>query len=254
MKAMILSAGLGTRLGDLTQKTPKGMLPIDGYPILAWIVANLRRQGVTELVMNLHFFPEAITDYFVDGAKFGTSIRYSREAELQGTAGGVREAKAMLEKGGEILVHYGDIVTDQDLEGMLEQHRASNALATLLLHERNMSNSVVAMDESRRITGFLERPSEEERKQLTSNWVNSGICLCSPEIFDHIPSTGVVDLPRDVFIKLVDTGRLFGFPLTGFRCAIDSPERLESTRQAVAEGKICFHPATLDCEVDGSGE
>ncbi|MGB0583357.1 MAG: nucleotidyltransferase family protein [Limisphaerales bacterium] len=246
MKAMILSAGLGTRLGDLTQETPKGMLPIDGYPILAWIVANLRRQGVTELVMNLHFFPESITEYF------GAEIAYSREAELQGTAGGVRDAKALLAGEDEILVHYGDIVTDQNVQEMLVQHRETNALVTLLLHERNKSNSVVAMDESRQITEFLERPSEVERKQLSSSWVNSGICICSPEIFDHIPPAGLVDLPRDVFVKLVDTGRLFGFPLTGFRCAIDSPERLESTRRAVDEGKICFHPATFDCEIDGT--
>lgn len=246
MKAMILSAGLGTRLGDLTQETPKGMLPIDGYPILAWVVANLRRQGVLELAMNLHYFPEVIADYFGDGDRFGARISYSREAELQGTAGGVREARPILEGDSEILVHYGDIVTDQDVQAMLEQHRANKALATLLLHERNKSNSMVALDDSRRITGFLERPSEEERAQLTSTWVNSGICICSQEIFEHIPPAGLADLPRDVFIKLVDTGRLYGFPLTGFRCAIDSPARLEATRGAAAEGKICFHPAEFD--------
>ena len=246
MKAMILSAGLGTRLGDLTQDTPKGMLPIDGYPILAWIIANLRRQGVTQLAMNLHFFPGAITDYFGDGSRFDTRISYSREAELQGTAGGVRDAREFLEGDPEILVHYGDIVTDQNVESMLEYHRTTNALATLLLHERNKSNSIVALDENKRITGFLERPSDDERRKLTSKWVNSGICICSPEIFDHIPLAGLVDLPRDVFINLVDTGRLYGFPLTGFRCAVDSADRLESTRQAVADGKICFHPSTID--------
>ena len=246
MKAMILSAGLGTRLGDLTQDTPKGMLPIGGYPILAWIVANLRRQNVSEFVLNLHYFPEAITEYFGDGSRFGAAFNYSRESELQGTAGGVRDARRFLDGGEEILVHYGDIVTDQDIGSMLAQHRANAALATLLLHERSKSNSIVALDRTNRITGFLERPSEEERAQLSSKWVNSGVCICSPEIFDHIPPTGLVDLPRDVFIKLVDTGRLFGFPLTGFRCAIDSPDRLETTRQALADGKICFHPSEID--------
>jgi mannose-1-phosphate guanylyltransferase len=246
MKAMILSAGLGTRLEELTNDTPKGMLPIDGYPVLAWIIANLRRQNVTELVMNLHYFPESIIDYFGDGSKFGTQINYSREAELQGTAGGVRDARQQLAGAAEILVHYGDIVTDQNVEEMLELHRTNNALATLLIHERNKSNSIVALDKSNRITGFLERPTEEERQQLSSKWVNSGVCICSPEIFDHIPPTGLVDLPRDVFVKLVDTNRLYGFPLSGFRCAIDSPDRLESTRRAAEDGRICFHPAEFD--------
>lgn len=245
MKAMILSAGLGTRLGDLTHDTPKGMLPIDGYPLLGWIVANLRRQGIHELVMNLHFFPESITDYFGDGSAFGVKIDYSPEAELQGTAGGLRDATRFFRGESEILVHYGDIVTDQDFQPMLEQHRRSKALVTLLLHERIKSNSIAALDNENRITGFLERPSEEERSKITSPWVNSGVCICSQEIFDHIPASGSVDFPRDVFIKLVASGRLFGFPLTGFRCAIDSPERLQITRAAVADGKICFHPNNL---------
>lgn len=246
MKAMILSAGMGSRLGGLTSDTPKGMLLIDGYPILAWVVANLVRQGITELVMNLHYFPEAIVDHFGDGSRYGARIEYSREAALQGTAGGLRDARALLAGGSEVLVHYGDIVTDQDFGTMLAAHRRTDAMATLLLHERASSNSIVAMDAERRIVGFLERPSEAERQGLASPWVNSGVCICSEEIFDAIPAEGLADLPRDVFVGQVSSNRLYGFPLGGYRCAIDSPERLEATRAAVAEGRLAFHPAQVD--------
>ncbi len=246
MKAMILSAGLGTRLGRLTSETPKGMLLVDGYPILAWVVANLVRQGITELVMNLHYHPEAIVDHFGDGSRYGARIEYSREAELQGTAGGLRDARRLLDQSSEILVHYGDIVTDQDFGTMRDAHRGADALATLLLHERAASNSIVAMNAERRIDGFLERPSEAERAQLSSPWVNSGVCICSREIFDLIPTRGLVDLPRDVFAPQVESERLYGFPLAGFRCAIDSPERLELTTEAAIERRMAFHPSQVD--------
>lgn len=251
MKAMILSAGLGTRLGGLTSDTPKGMLLIDGYPILAWVVANLVRQGISDLVMNLHYFPEAIVDHFGDGSRYGARIDYSRETELQGTAGGLRDARAMLAGSPEILVHYGDIVTDQDFGAMLDSHRRADALATVLLHERASSNSIVAMDADQRIVGFLERPSEEERKGHASRWVNSGVCICAEEIFGCIPESGLADLPRDVFVKQVESKRMYGFPLGGFRCAIDSPERLEATRAAVAGGELAFHPSQVDREGAG---
>ncbi len=246
MKAMILSAGLGTRLGGLTSETPKGMLLIDGYPILAWVVANLVRQGISDLVMNLHYFPEAIVDHFGDGSRYGARIDYSREAQLQGTAGGVRDARAFLSGSPEMLVHYGDIVTDQDFGLMLASQRRTGALATLLLHERASSNSIVAMNADQQIVGFLERPSEAERKGQASPWVNSGVCICAEEIFEYIPAAGLADLPRDVFAKQVESRRLYGFPLGGFRCAIDSPERLEATRAAVVEGKLAFHPSQVD--------
>ena len=132
---------------------------------------------------------------------------------------------------------YGDVVTDQDLRAMLQFHRERRALATLLLHQRAKSNSVVVLDKEQRITNFLERPSEEARRGIDSTWVNSGICICSPELLDHIPPGVAADLPRDVFVRLVSTGRIFGFPLTGYRCAVDSPERLAEANAALVEGR-----------------
>ena len=110
---------------------------------------------------------------------------------------------------------------------MLKFHREKSAVATLLLHQRTRSNSVVTLDGENRIVGFLERPSEDERRGVVSNWVNSGICLCHPQVLDSIPPGVACDLPRDIFPKLLETGRIFGFALTGKRCAIDSPQRLE---------------------------
>ena len=237
MKALVLSAGYGTRLGDLTREIPKPMLDVNGKPILQWILTNLQRHGFNEIAINLHFRPEQIREYFGDGSNFGLKLTYSVEPELLGTAGAIQNLHSYFADEELFLVHYGDVVTDQNLSAMVESHRAKKAIATLLLHERAKSNSIVSLDSENRVIGFLERPTDEQRKGVASPWVNSGICICSPEVLNWIPAKGASDLPRDVFTKLLTTKRIYGVPLTGFRCAIDSPERLELAKSALRDGR-----------------
>jgi NDP-sugar pyrophosphorylase family protein len=232
---MVLCAGYGTRLGNLTRAIPKPMLPLDGRPLLEYILRHLTRNGFDQIAINLHFLPEMIRDYFGDGSRFGVQLVYSYEAELLGTAGGAKKMESFFSQEGLFLIQYGDVLTDQNLVEMVEFHRTRRALATLLVHQRARSNSVVTLDKEQRIIGFLERPNEEDRTGVSSLWVNSGICICDPEFLDAIPANIPCDLPRDIFPKLVDSGRLYGFPLSGYRCAIDSPERLAEARSALAK-------------------
>ena len=113
MKAMVLCAGYGTRLGDLTKETPKPMLPLLGRPLLSYILAHLRDQGFTEIAVNLHFRPEAVRDYFGDGSRLGVRLTYFSEPELLGTAGGLKNAACFFDHK-PFFVHYGDILTNQD--------------------------------------------------------------------------------------------------------------------------------------------
>ena len=237
MKAMVLCAGFGTRLGEITREIPKPMLPLNGKPMLAYILANLKRHGFDEIVINLHFKPEMIRDFFKDGSSMGMRLTYSHEPELLGTAGGLKKVETFFSGESAFLVHYGDIVTDQDFAAMWRFHQERGASATLLLHQRKGSNSVVTLDNENRIIGFLERPTEETRQGHTSPWVNSGACICTPEVFQQIPANTQCDLPRDIFTKLVGTRSVFGFPLTGYRCAVDSPERLAEAHAALAAGR-----------------
>jgi NDP-sugar pyrophosphorylase family protein len=234
---MVLCAGYGTRLGELTREIPKPMLPLGQQPMLAYLLAHLKQQGFDQIVINLHFKPELIQNHFGDGSRLGLRLVYSHETVLLGTAGGVKKVEPFFRNEPAFLVQYGDIVTDQDFRAMMQFHRERDALVTLLVHQRKKSNSVVTLDDEHRIVGFLERPTDEARQGQTSSWVNSGVCTCSPEILDHIPANGACDLPRDVFSRLVFTRRLFGFPLTGYRCAVDSQERLAEARVALAEAR-----------------
>ena len=242
MKAMVFCAGFGTRLGDLTRDIPKPMLSLGSAPVLSYLLGHLRRHGFDEIAINLHFKPELIGNHFGNGSAAGLKIRYSLEPSLLGTAGGLKKMEDFFRAEDRFLVQYGDVLTDQDFSAMLSFHRERQALATLLLHQRLGSNSIVKLDDDNHITDLIERPGDRERQGETSPWVNSGICICTPEIFDSIPADTAADLPRDVFPKLIGTGRLYGFPLSGYRCAIDSAARLEEARTAIAEQRCRVTP------------
>jgi mannose-1-phosphate guanylyltransferase len=238
MKAMVLCAGYGTRLGDLTREIPKPMLLVEGKPMLEHIIAHLRRQGFNQLAVNLHFRPEQIQDYFGDGARFGVQIKYSYEPQLLGTAGALKKMEPFFAGAPQFLVQYGDVVTNQELGPMLHLHREQRALGTLLVHRRTRSNSIIQLDCEQRVTGFQERPDASAWESGIEQWVNSGIGLFSPEILTMIPAGCVSDIPRDLFPRLVQTGRLFALPLTGYRCAVDSPIRLAELSTAARQGLL----------------
>lgn len=205
--------------------------------MLEYLICHLARHGFKQIAINLHFMPDPIRDYFGDGSGLGVELVYSYEPELLGTAGGVKKMAGFLSVGEAFMVHYGDVLTDQDFTVMLHFHRERKALATLLLHQRARSNSVVSLDKERRIIGFLERPTEEARGSTESPWVNSGICICDPQLLDEIPTDVACDLPQDIFPGLIDSERLYGLPLSGYRCAVDSPARLAEAHAAIAEGR-----------------
>lgn len=244
MKAVILCAGMGTRLGHLTKTIPKPMLPLNGKPLLTYTIHYLKKFDICEIAINVHFFPEQIVDYFKDGHSYGANLHYSHEGKLLGTAGALAKLSPWLGGEEEFLVLYGDILTDQDISAMVDKHRTERSFATLLLHKRKKSNSIVKMDKTGRITCFKERPSEEKRKQLMKNnddvWVNSGVQILSKEALEHIIKVAAFDLPRDVYCKSFEDKRIFGLPLTGFRIAIDSPDRYHEAEQAIKRGDYKF--------------
>ena len=122
--------------------------------MLEYILRNLARHGFDEIAVNLHFRSAVIRDYFGDGSRMGIRLIYSNEPELLGTAGGLKKMCGFLSGSEPFLAHYGDVVTDQDFTAMLRFHRDRQALATLLVHSRQRSNSVVGLDSQQRIIAF----------------------------------------------------------------------------------------------------
>lgn len=203
MKAMVLAAGLGTRLKPITFGIPKPMVPVIDRPAMAHLLTLVQKHGFTDAVANLHYFPDTIRDYFGDGSAFGVNLEYNFEEELLGTAGGVRAVSASLTEGGEpFLIISGDALTDVNLTALIERHKQAGGIATLTVKKVDDTREygVVLHDSEGRITGFQEKPAPEE---ALSDLGNCGIYVFSPEIFDYFPDTPFVDWAQDVFPVLL---------------------------------------------------
>ncbi len=187
MRAMVLAAGLGTRLRPITYAMPKPMVPVLNRPVMEHIVRLLARNGFSEAIANLHWFPETIEGHFGDGSELGIELSYSREEQLLGTSGGVRNAAGFL--GDSFLVISGDALTDIDLGAMREFHESHDGIATLATKRvRDTTQFGVAITGADgRIQGFQEKP---EAAEALSDLANCGIYMFRSEIFDYFPEPG----------------------------------------------------------------
>ena len=191
MKAMVLAAGLGTRLRPITYEMPKPMVPVLNRPVMEHIVRLLARHGFTETIANLHWFPELIEGHFGDGSAFGVELSYSREERLLGTSGGVRNAAEFL--GDSFLVISGDALTDIDLAAMREFHESHDGIATLATKRVDDTSQfgVAITGADGRIQGFQEKP---EPAEALSDLANCGIYMFRSEVFDFFPEPGAAKL------------------------------------------------------------
>ena len=219
MRAMILAAGLGTRLRPLTYVMPKPVAPVLNVPIIARIAGLLSGHGFAEVVTNVSYLPAQIRDVLGDGSGFGLEITYSEEPEPLGTAGGVGKVRDFLSETDSFLIISGDALTDIDLTAMRDAHEANvanGAIATLATKRVDDTTQfgVAITDEDGRIQGFQEKPVPEE---ALSDLANCGIYMFRAEIFEHFPPPdrpspagkpdqppGFVDWAMDVFPALLE--------------------------------------------------
>ncbi len=216
MRAMIMAAGLGTRLLPLTELSPKPMVPILGVPILSHILNLLRRHRITDVVINVHHVPDAITAYFGAGEPWGMNITYSFEPELMGTAGGVKRNEEFLTRDGTFLIVSGDSLMDADLSALVAAHRACGHVATLALKEvpDPSQYGVVALDEEGCILSFQEKPAPGEE---ISCLCNSGLYVLEPQVLERMPPGQFYDFGRQLWPEMLADGvRLGSHTLKGY--------------------------------------
>jgi mannose-1-phosphate guanylyltransferase/mannose-1-phosphate guanylyltransferase/phosphomannomutase len=231
MKAMVLAAGLGTRLKPLTFEIPKPMVPVLDRPVMAHIVGMLEAQGFDELVANIHHYPETIRSYF------GERLEYRFEEELLGTAGGVRNVADFFGDD-EVVVVSGDALTDVDVRALVERHRASGGIGALTVKKvaDPSEYGVVIHDDDGRVEGFQEKPEPgEARSELAS----CGIYCFSPEIFDYFPDEDPVDWAKDVFPVLLDNDvPLYIHEFDGYWNDVGSLDELRQGTWDALDGKL----------------
>ena len=204
MKAMILAAGLGTRLRPLTNDRPKALVEVAGRTLLEITIARLRAFGVSEVIVNVHHFADMVVDYLAKNNNFGMRIEISREDVLLDTGGGLKKAAwFFLEDFGRadepFILHNVDVISTIDLNSMMQFHKAREALATLAVQARETSRYLL-FDEHLRLAGRLSgksgqaefvRPSRQLEIQALAF---SGIHVISPRLFSMMTEDGAFSI------------------------------------------------------------
>jgi NDP-sugar pyrophosphorylase family protein len=208
--ALLLTAGLGTRLHPLTRVRTKAAVPVAGVPLARRIASSLVAAGITDLVVNLHHLPDTLTGILGDGSDLGARIRYSWEQPVVlGSAGGPRQALPLLGADRFVIVN-GDVLTDVNLQGLADAHDGSGAHVTLALvpNREPLRYGGVKLDAHGGVTGFVARgPSAADSFHFV------GPQVVQAEVFRSIPSGSVMRTIGGLYDELIATrpGSVRGF-------------------------------------------
>jgi NDP-sugar pyrophosphorylase family protein len=217
MKAMILAAGLGTRLRPITTSIPKALVRVQGLPILEIIIRRLAHYGFKDIVINLHYLPDPILSFLKKLNPYDIRIQISHETDrILDTGGGIKKARKWLDEGQPFLVHNVDVLSDIDLLEMYHYHLDREVLATLAVKNRNSSRSLL-FDRTWRLSGWENRDTEERkiiRKTDPGDLQQIGFCgihVISPKIFDLMQDDEVFSI-INTYVQLAAEYTIVGFP------------------------------------------
>lgn len=236
MKAMILAAGVGSRLDPLTRRIPKPMVPIVNRPVMEHIIELLAKHGVTDIMVNLHYLADQIENYFKDGSKWGVKIKYSKEDRLWGDAGSVKRCEDFFDD--TFLVVGGDDLADIDLSRMLRLHKEKKALATIALSlvDDPSEYGIALLNERGRITRFLEKPRGEV---IFSNTANTGVYVFEPSVLDFIPRGVAYGFGHNVFPMLLEhRTRFYGYLTSSYWRDVGNLKQYQQTHYDVLDGRV----------------
>lgn len=228
MKALVLAAGKGSRMKDLTQDTPKHMLPVAGRPVLEHVVTRLRDAGITKQVILTGYLFHVIEQYFGNGSQFGVEITYAHQPEPTGTGSAVHAAMTAIDNE-PFLMAFGDILAATDTyKGLVDDYTSNpcDALIALNWVEDPHTGAAVYLDEQGNVVRIVEKPTFG---QSETNWNQSGLFVFSPLIFEHTagltPSwRGEYELTDAVNSMLKSGGKIRGHKISGTWCDVGRPE------------------------------
>ena len=241
-KAVLLAAGRGRRLGELTEHTPKCLVEIQGRPLLDHWFASLARHGFDEVLVNGHHLAERV-EAFLDDARgrHALTVRYVREPALVGTGGTLLANAEFVAKEDAFLVAHADNWTDVDLGALVRFHAANRSPLTLALFRTRTPEScgiVEEIAEDGRIERFVEKPAAPK-----SDLASAAIFVATPTVLDELrevaatrpavaQANGEFDFSREVLPRF--EGRMYGYELPGHNVDVGTPEQLERARALAA--------------------
>lgn len=208
MKAMVLAAGLGTRLRPLTNSRPKALVEVGGRTLLEITLSRLKSFGVRDVIVNVHHFPDMIVEYLKAKENFGVHIEISREEVLLDTGGGLKKAGWFFQNNSAepFILHNVDVITDIDLHRMLEFHQKHQAVATMAMQKRKTSRYLL-FDAEGRLCGKSSTPDPGFQSLGFS-----GIHVISPRLVSMMPSEEVFSIIT-CYLDLAARGeKILAFP------------------------------------------
>ncbi len=215
MKAMIFAAGLGTRLRPITHAKPKALVEVNGVPLLETVLHRLIAAGVSEVIINLHHFPDQIKDFVRKKHNFGIRIEFSLEEVLLDTGGGLKNAAWFFDDGRPFILHNVDILSDINLEKMADHHLKNNGLATLAVNNRETRRFLI-FDAENLLCGWkslnvnkevVSRPPKGKPQDLGF----CGIHIISPDIFNKMTEDGVFSIITSYMRLAAEGERIIAF-------------------------------------------
>jgi NDP-mannose synthase len=201
MRAVLLAGGQGQRLRPYTAVLPKPLMPVGDRPIMDVIVRQLRKAGVDRITVAAGYLAELLEVFFGDGSKYGIPIDYVREHEPLGTAGALGLIDGLDD---DFIMMNGDVLTDLDYARLYEDHRNSDAVATIATRTREVEISLGVLrcddqEDPTRLTDYLEKPHMQYQ-------ISMGVYCFSPAVTDYIEPGVRLDFP-DLVLRLLERGR-----------------------------------------------
>ena len=252
LKAMIMAAGMGSRLEPITLLMPKPLIPVMNIPLMDIILSQLSNIGIKNVISNTYYLSHQIIERYKKN-NLGVHFNYIQESKLSGTAGGMKKCQFFFDKGEDFLVMSGDVLTTADIQKGIEQHKRSGAIATIGIkqvpHEKVSHFGVVVTDNEGYISEFQEKPSVDEAK---SNFINTGIYIFNYKIFDYIPENTFYDFAKDVFPKLLKERQINTFEVREYWNDIGTIEQYKQSIQDVFDGICDIEHAKIQVTNQGS--
>jgi len=246
IRAMVLAAGEGRRLRPITDRVPKALVEVDGRPLIEYSLATLRRAGIDEVIVNLHYLGSQIRSHLGDGSRYGVRIAYSEEEPLLGSGGGIAHARELLGDSTFVTVN-ADTIVDIDLRVVVDYHRANRATATMVLREdpRMEQFGLIRTESSGRIAQFLRHeradafgPDGKPRTRLTA-FMYSGVQVLEPRVFDYLAPVGSYSITETTYPAMLAAGEpLYGFPSKGRWLTVGTPDELAWANRSLREAPL----------------
>lgn len=251
-KAMIMAAGVGSRLEPLTLNVPKPLVPVCNRPVMDILLDNLKSIGINDVIANTYYLAEQIIKRYSQNNS-GTNFNYVKEETLSGTAGGLKKCQFFFDKGEDFVVLSADGLSNADIKKGIEIHKKSGAVATIGIKQLPMEEiphfGVVVTDEEGFITEFQEKPAIAEAK---SNYINTGIYIFNYKIFDYIPENTFYDFAKNVFPVLLKERQINTFEIDGYWSDIGTLAQYKMSTQDVFRGDCMFVHEPLKKTFDGA--